>query len=193
MKRTFWVHHIPFFKEWKTCFHYIMEKSDTFRIIFQGSKDVLESDEFLNAGKREFLSLPALTISPYASMENSIEVTGELNRAARELFQTFMAPEQPDLWSFQFLKGNDVMLKVDDWTVGEVFLEECEVADLLAQGVSVDGEHLEEIDTFSAKASQPDIEVESWSKEALSILSDQLKRAFLAHHKNLPTPPEDGL
>lgn len=193
MKRAFLAHHIPFFKEWETCFHYIMEKSDTFRIIFQGSKDVLASDEFLNVGKREFLSLPALTISPYAAMENSIEVAGELNRAARELFQTFIDPEQPDLWSFQFLKGNDVMLRVEDCTVGLLFLEESEVADLLAQGVSIDGEHLEEIDNFSAEASQPDIEVESWNKEELPLLAEHLKTAFLAHYENLSTPPEDDL
>jgi hypothetical protein len=193
MKRTFLAHHIPFFNEWETCFLYLMEKADTFRIIFQGSKEVLESDAFLNAGKREFLSLPTLTISPYAGMDNSIEVTGELSRAARELFQTFLAPEHPALWSFQLLKGADILLRVDDWTVGELFLEESEIADLLTQGVSFDGEHLEEIDSSSAKASQSDIVVENWSTEELSLVSEQLKRAFLAHHAHVPTPPEDDL
>jgi hypothetical protein len=53
------------------------------------------------------------------------------------LNQAIMAPAfhgyKPDLWSFQFLKGNDVMLRVEDFTVGLLFLEESEVADLLAQ------------------------------------------------------------
>src|SRR2546421_3096926 len=92
MKRTFLVHSIPHFKDWETCFHFIMEKSDTFRIIFQGNWDASDADAFLNAGKQEFLNLPSLTISAYEGMENSIAVTGELNRVARELFSTFMAP-----------------------------------------------------------------------------------------------------
>jgi hypothetical protein len=194
MKRTFWIHHIPGFQDWETCFRYLMEKSDTFRIIFQGNSDASDADDFLNAGKREFLNLPSLTISPYKGMENSIEVTGELNRAARELFLTFMAPAseeyKPDLWSFQFLQGNDVLLRVDDWTVGELFLEESEIEDLIAQGI--DGSNWEEIDNSSAEAGQSDIEVENWNKEELSFLADQLYKSILALRENLSTPPEDG-
>ena len=150
MKRTFLVHSISSFKEWETCFQSLMEKSDTFRIIFQGNRDASDADAFLNAGKREFLNQPSLTISAYEGMENSIEVKGELNAAARELFQTFMAPafegRKPDMWSFQFLKGNEVLLRVEDFTVGLLFLEERDVEDLLAQGIGVDGTNVEEID-----------------------------------------------
>jgi hypothetical protein len=128
-----------------------MEKSDTFRIIFQVHSDAFDA-EGLNAGKQEFLNMPSITISPYEGMENSIEVTGELNRVVREVFLTFMAPAfhgyKPDLWSFQFLKGNDAMLRVEDFTAGLLFLEESEVEELLAQGV--DGLDLLEIDSFSA-------------------------------------------
>lgn len=197
MKRTFLVHHIPGFKGWETRFHFIMEKSDTFRIIFQGNRDASDADEFLNAGKQEFLNLPTRTISAYEGMDNSIEVTGELNMVARELFQTFMAPSfdgwKPDLWSFQFLKGNDVMLRVEDFTVGLLFLEESEVEDLLAQGVSVDGTNLEEIDSLSAEVRQSDVEVVRLSKDELSSLADLLQTTFPADHENVPTPPEDGL
>jgi hypothetical protein len=151
MKRTFLVHNIPGFKGWETCFHNTMEKCDTFRIIFQGRSDVFDADG-LNAGKPEFLNMPSITISPYEGMENSIEVTGELSTAAREVFLTFMAPAFqgyiPGLWSFQFLKGNEVMLRVEDFTVGLLFLEESDVEGLLAQGV--DGLTLLEIDSFSA-------------------------------------------
>ncbi len=146
MKRTFLVHHIPGFKGWETCFRFIIEKSDTFRIIFQGNTDASDADEFLNAGKREFLNIPSITISAYEGMENCIEVIGELNIATRKLFLTFMTPSQPDLWSFQFLKGNDVMLRVEDFTVGLFFLEASDVEDLLAQGV--DGLNVLEIDNF---------------------------------------------
>ena len=154
MKRTFLIHHIPGFKGWETCFHVLMEKADTFRIIFHGTKDAFDADEYLNTGKQEFLKLPSITISPYEGMENSIEVTGELNRAAREVFLTFMAPSQPDLWSFQFLKGNDVMLRVEDFTVGLLFLEESEIEALLAQGV--EGLNVLEIDNFSVDVRQSD-------------------------------------
>jgi hypothetical protein len=100
---------------------------------------------------------------------------------------------KPDLWSFQFLKGNDVMLEVADFTEGWLHLEESEVKDLLAQGISVDGTNLEEFDSFSAEGRQSDVEVVSWSKEELSSLADLLQTSFLADHENVPTPPQDGL
>ena len=197
MKRTFLVHSIPGFKGWETCFHFLMERSDTFRIIFQGTRDVFDADTFLNAGKREFLSLPSITISPYKGMENSIEVAGELNRVARELFLSFMAPAfegwKPDLWSFQFLKGNDVLLRVEDFTVGLLFLEESDVEDLLAEGIGVDGTDLEEIENFSAEGHPSDVEVLSWSKDELSSLGEMLQTSFTADHENEPAPPKDDL
>jgi hypothetical protein len=175
-----------------------MEKSDTFRIIFQGNRDISDADEYLNAGKKEFLDLPSLTISAYEGMENSIKVTGELNRVARELFLTFMAPAfqgwKPDMWSFQFLKGNDVVLEVADFTEGWFSLEESGVKDLLAQGISVDGTNLEEMNSFLTKVQQSDAkEVVRLNKEELSSLADLLQTSFLADHENVPTPPEDGL
>jgi hypothetical protein len=194
MRRTFLIHHIPVFKGWEICFRSIMEKSDTFRIIFQGNEDASDADDLLNAGKQEFLYLPALTISPYAGMANSIEVTGELNKAARELFLTFMTPAfggyKPGLWSFQFLQGDDALLRIEDFTVALLFLEESEVEELLAQGI--DGANLEEIDNFSAEAPQPDVEVMNWNKEELAFLTSQLKESFLAKYKNKLTPPEDS-
>ncbi len=193
MKRTFLVHSISGFKEWATCFHSLMEKSDTFRIIFQGNRDASDADAFLNAGKREFLNMPSITISAYEGMENSIEVTGELNEAARELFQTFMAPAfqgwKPDLWSFQFLKGNEVLLRIEDFTVGLLFLEESDVEDLLARGV--EGLNVLEIDNFSVGAHQSDVEVVSLSKDELSSLADVLQTTFSANHENVPTPPDE--
>ncbi|MBA2680795.1 MAG: hypothetical protein H0U76_20670 [Ktedonobacteraceae bacterium] len=140
--------------------------------------------------------MPSITISPYGGMENSIEVTGELNMVAREAFQTFMAPSfegwKPNLWSFQFLKGNDVMLRVEDFTVCLLFLEESEAEDLLAQGVGVDGTSLEEIDSFSAGVDQSDVKVVSWSKDDLSSLADLLQTTFPADHENALASPEDG-
>jgi hypothetical protein len=128
-----------------------MKHSDTFRIIFQVQGD-LSDREGLNAGKREFLDLPSITISPYDGMDDSIEVAGELNRETRGLFLTFVAPSfqgwKSHLWSFQFLKGGEAMLRVEDFTVALLFLEESERENLLALGV--DGNGLEEIDNLSA-------------------------------------------
>jgi hypothetical protein len=196
MKRKFYVHSIPLFKGWETCFRFLMEKSDTFRIIFQGNRDTFDADEYLNAGKKEFLSMPSITISPYGGMENSIEVTGELNMAAREFFLTFMESAfqgyKPDMWSFKFLKGMDVLLEVADFTEGWLYLEESEVEDLLAQGV--DGTNLEEIDSFLTEVQQSDAKkVVHLNKDELSSLADLLRTSFLADHENVPTPPQDGL
>jgi hypothetical protein len=198
MKRTFYAHSIWSFKGWETCFRFLMEKSDAFRIIFQGNRDASDADAYLNAGKKEFLDLPSITISAYEGMENSIKVTGELNRVARELFLTFMESAfqgwKPDLWSFQFLKGNEIMLEVADFTEGWFYLEASEVEDLLAQGIGVDGTNLEEIDSFLTEVQQSDAKkVVRLSKDELSSLADLLQTAFLADHENVPTPPEDGL
>lgn len=171
MRRTFLIPNISAFQAWETCFHSLMEKSDLFRIIFQVHSDAFDADG-LNAGKQEFLKLPSITVSPYEGMENSIEVTGELNMVARKVFQTLMTPSfhgwKSALWSFQFLKGNDVMLRVEDFTVGLLFLEESEVEDLLAQGV--DGINALEIDSFSEGVHPSDIEVAHWNKDELSSL-----------------------
>lgn len=192
MKRKFYVNSIPHFKGWETCFRFLMEKSDTFKIIFQGDANTLDA-EGLNAGKKDFLALPLIAISPYKGMENSIEVAGELSEAAQELFQNFMASSfegfLSDLWSFQFLKGNDVMLEVADFTEGWLYLEESERKDLLAQGV--DATNLEEMDSFSAEGRQSDVEVLSWSKDDSYSLGEMLQKALLADTKNVP--PEDDL
>ena len=197
MKRTFYAHSIWSFKGWETCFRFLMENSDTFRIIFQGNSDTSDADEYLNAGKKEFLNLPSITISPYEGMENSIKVTGELNKVSRELFLTFMESAfqgyKPDLWSFQFLKGNEVILQVADFTEGWLYLEESEVKDLLAQGIDIDGTNLKEIDSFSLEARQSDVEVVRLSKDELSSLANLLKTTFSADHENTPTSSEDGL
>jgi len=149
MRRAFLIHNIVGFKGWETCFRSIMEKADTFQIIFQVQSDALDA-EGLNAGKQEFLNLPSIRISAYGGMEDSIQVAGELKMGARELFLRFMAPAfqgyKPDLWSFQFLEGDDVVLKVEDFTVGLLFLEESEVEGLVARGVNETS--LEEIDVL---------------------------------------------
>jgi hypothetical protein len=149
MRKVFLIHHIPGCKSWETCFRFLMEKSDTFRIIFQVESNAYDA-EGLNAGKQEFLNLPSITISPYSGMKNSIEATGALDTAARELFLSFMKPafegHTPDLWSFQLLERNDVLLRVEDFTVALLFLGESDIAGLLAQGV--DKTDLEEIDNF---------------------------------------------
>lgn len=63
MKKTFLVHHIAGSKDWETSFRYLIEQADTFRIIFQGTSD---ANALLNAGKKEFLSVPSITVSPWS-------------------------------------------------------------------------------------------------------------------------------
>lgn len=138
MKKALIIHHIPRFKGWETCFHYLLKQCDTFKIIFQGDKDTSDPGE-LNVGKQEFLALPRLFISPYAGMEHSIEVTGELSTAARELFSHFMASSfngyKPELWSFRLLQGQEVRLRIEDFSVAILFLTEDDVEYLSSRGV----------------------------------------------------------
>jgi hypothetical protein len=170
MKKEFVIHSIANFKGWEGCFHYLMERSDNFKIIFQGEKDDTTAGE-LNTGKKEFLNLPLLAISTYAGMENSIELAGELNKAAQELFQNFMASSfnglKPDLWSFQFLKGNLVNLRVEDFSVGLLFLDESELEDLTSR--DIDTKNLEEVDLSLALGKEHVLSVTGDDAEDLSI------------------------
>jgi hypothetical protein len=156
MKKALVIHNIPSFKSWKTCFHYLMEKSNNFTIIFQGDENTSMIGE-LNAGKKEFLDLPLTSISPYEGMENSIEVAGELSKAAQELFWHFMASsfdgQKPDLWSFQLLKGKEVVLRVEDFSVALLFLEEDEVEHLSSRGVDTQDMLDVDIDQVKRQAS----------------------------------------
>lgn len=183
MKKSFVINSIPRFKGWETCFHYVMEKSDNFKIIFQGDENTPTTGE-LNAGKKEFLNVPFTSVSPYEGMENSIEVAGELSKAVRELFLHFMASSfsgyKPDLWSFQLLNGKDVILRVEDFSLALLFLEEGELAYLSSRGV--DTQDMLEVD-LDQGVRQSDIEVVSWLKDELSSLVDQLGTTFPADHE----------
>ena len=193
MKKSLVIHNVSSFKGWETCFRSLIEKSDNFTIIFQGNEKTLATGE-LDAGKKEFLNVPFISISPYKGMENSIEVAGELNKAAQKLFWRFMTPSfegyKPDLWSFQLLKGKEVKLRVEDFTVAILFLEEDELAYLSSQGV--DTQDMLEVN-FEQSGHQPDIEVVSWSKDELSSLADGLRTTFLADHEKSSQPPENDL
>ena len=138
MKKAFVITHVPHFKGWETCFRYVMERSDTFKVIFQGDKNTPDT-EGLNAGKKEFLALPSTSVSPYKAMENCFELAGELSKAAQELFSHFMSPSfegyKPELWNFQLLNGKEVMLRVEDFSLAILFLEENEVAYLSSKGI----------------------------------------------------------
>src|SRR6185437_14580624 len=117
MKKECVIYNTSSFKGWESCFRYFMERSDTFSIIFQGDINDTRA-EGLNIGKKEFLDLPSVTISPYGGMKDSFLITGELTKTAQDLFLNFVAPSfegyTSDLWSFQFLKGNIVTISVED-------------------------------------------------------------------------------
>lgn len=177
MKKQFIIYNISSFKGWESCFHYCMESSDNFKIIFQGDKDDTTAGE-LNIGKKEFLDLPLITISPYEGMKNSIQVAGELNKAAQELFQNFMVSSfegfGPDLWSFRLLKGDVVNLRVEDFSVALLFLDESELEDLSAR--DIDTKNLEEVD-FSLAAGEESVVV-PMSESDLENLGASLSNAI---------------
>lgn len=177
MKKEFVISHISSFKGWENCFRYLIERSDNFTIIFQGSKDDTTAGE-LNTGKKEFLDLPSISISPYKGMKNSIEVAGELNEVAQELFLNFMAPSfdgfKPDLWSFQLVKGNVVNLRIEDFTVALLFLDEGELEDLSSRGI--DTKDLEEVDLSLASGEE---HVVPMNESDLNDFVTALKKAFL--------------
>jgi hypothetical protein len=190
MKKACVIYSISSFKGWESCFRYFMERSNTFSIIFQG--DIHDTRaEGLNIGKKEFLDLPSITISPYRGMKDSFIVAGELTKAAQGLFLNFVAPSfdgyKSDLWSFQFLKGNIVTISVEDFSEAFFLLNESELEDLSSRGV--DTNNLDEVGTFSASAeelfskmafSKRDLsELDESNLRALEDLSTALKKALL--------------
>lgn len=155
MKKECAIYNISSFKGWESCFRFFMERSDTFAIIFHGDRNDTRAVG-LNSGKKEFLDLPAVTISPYGGMKDSFIVTGELTRTAQDLFLNFVAPSfegyVSDLWSFQFLKGNVVTISVEDFSEAFFFLDESELEDLSSRGV--DTKSLDEESTSSASTEE---------------------------------------
>ncbi len=193
MKKEYIISSISSFKGWESCFRYFMERSDTFAIIFHGDRNDTRAVG-LNSGKKEFLDLPAVTISPYGGMKDSFIITGELTRAAQDLFLNFVAPSfegyVSDLWSFQFLKGNVVTISIEDFSEAFFFLDESELKDLSSRGVdtkSLDEEStpLASAEEFSAKIAfsrRNMSEADESSFKALEDLSEallsSLKKAF---------------
>ncbi len=181
MKKEFYINSISSFKGWESCFRYFMEKSDNFTIIFQGDKDDTRA-EGLNIGKKEFLDLPAIMISPYEGMKNSIKVAGELNKAAQDIFLHFMASSfegfNQDLWSFQLLKGNVVNLRLEDFSEAFLFLDESELEDLSSRGI--DTKNLDEVD-LSLAAGEECVVVpmsDSDTEDLFTAFVTAVKKAF---------------
>jgi hypothetical protein len=189
MKKECVIYNISSFKGWENCFRYFMERSDSFSIIFQGDINDTRA-EGLNIGKKEFLSLPLVTISPYGGMKGSFLVIGELTKAAQDLFLNFVAPSfdgyTSDLWSFQFLKGSIVTISVEDFSEAFFLLDESELEDLSATGVDTktldeDSTPLASAEAFSAKMafSKRDLgKVDESTLRALEDLSTALKKVF---------------
>jgi hypothetical protein len=190
MKKECVIYNTPDFKGWESCFRYFMERSDTFSIIFQG--DIHDTRaEGLNIGKKEFLDLPSVTISPYGGMKDSFMITGELTQAAQDLFLNFVAPSfegyTSDLWSFQFLKGNIVTISVEDFSEAFFVLDESELEDLSSRGVdtktldedSIPSASTEEFSAKTAFSKRNMSELDESNLNALEDLSAALKKAFL--------------
>ncbi len=172
MKKECAIYSISSFKGWESCFRYFMERSDTFSIIFQGDRNDTRAVG-LNIGKKEFLDLPLVTISPYGGMKGSFIVAGELTKAAQDLFLNFIAPSfdgyTSDLWSFQFLKGNVVTISVEDFSEAFFLLDESELEDLSSRGVDI--KNLDEVGTSSASAEEF-FSKKAFSKRGLSELDE---------------------
>lgn len=190
MKKECAIYSTSSFKGWESCFRYFMERSDTFSIIFHGDRNDTRAVG-LNIGKKEFLDLPAVTISPYGGMKDSFILAGELTKAAQDLFLNFIAPSfdgyNSDLWSFQLLKGDIVTISVEDFSEAFFLLDESELEDLSSKGINT--KDLDEVGTSSVSAEEFSSkiafskrgmgELDESNLRALEDLSTALKKAFM--------------
>jgi len=115
------IFHIPRYENWIQIFDYYLEECTRFRVFFPGAKHEYNPNNPLMTGKKEFASLSEVTIRPWEGMENSIQVDGPINQNTRNLFYKYLDDPsegyRPLLWSFELLKNEKPLLRIEDFTV----------------------------------------------------------------------------
>jgi len=127
MTKTYVISNTPRYSRWKELFTYFLQEGISFKATFPGDKDD-QTEGFLTRGKKSLLSLKDVTIKRSDVMDESIEVSGMLNEAAKNLLLSLQESSfdghMPELWSFEIISAKGARLKVEDFTVCLLYLDD---------------------------------------------------------------------
>lgn len=89
-----------------------MERATSFRAYFPDDPDLIR-------GKEVFCSLPDATSQAWEGMRGCVVVSAPLDFLSRELLRSWMDRdgERRPLWQYEFLDGDEVFLRVEDFSV----------------------------------------------------------------------------
>ncbi len=186
MKKSYINWNIQRLKTWKECYEYFLDNANNFSIIFQGDpNDFGDDGSLLNIGKKEYLSLHNIKTIKYNGMENSFLVIGELTDEAKALFYKYMSPSftggRPELWSFEFLSDDDVLMRIDDKNHCIFNLTDNELKIISSMGITIDNSYDEPmISLRNVSLSENDIDdhvkLKDISKLIVENLIDQIRK-----------------
>jgi len=187
MKREYMISSIGHFRGWKECFEYFINKANNFNILYQGNKDDFSDDGIgLNVGKKDFSSLPKITIEKYNGMADSFIISGSLTDDAISLFNKYVSPSfvgsSNALWSFEFLLNGEVLLQISDKSVCAIGLKDDELNELVYRGVDINYLELLNYPLTSLKLITTNDEVGdgiktiAFSKEELEVFAQGIER-----------------
>jgi hypothetical protein len=187
LKKVFMISSIDHFRGWKECFECLIKKANNFNIIYQGNREDFSDDDIgLNVGKKDFSSLSEITIEKYNGMADSFIISGSLTEEAIHLFYKYVSPSfdgfSNDLWSFEFLLDEEVLLQISDKSVCAIRLQDNELEELTYRGADINNLELLNYPLRSLKLitandeGEVDIKAVSFSKEELEVLAQGIER-----------------
>lgn len=120
-RKAYLVHGLPE-DLWQGVVEFYLHRAESFKVRFP-------NDEELGCGKNDFLSLDSIKVSPWAGMNDAIEVFGLLTQETRRLFASNR------LWDFELLVGTETLLHVSDFIVRMLFATSEELHELEEIGI----------------------------------------------------------
>lgn len=151
---------------------FYLEKSNKFRVYFP------EGEE-LGGSKKDFLVLDEVSAQPWAGMADSICVEGSLTPQAkaliveRGLFDEDRCFHPLRLWRYELVSEDDVLLRVEDFSLWFVFATSSELQSLEKNGIPVN--EWQEINLTVA----PDVVTLEFNQNDLKHLTDAIEDVFL--------------
>jgi len=120
MTKTYVISNTPRYTKWKELFIYFIQNGYSFKATFPGHEND-QSEGLLTKGKKSFLSLRDVTYAKRDGIGESVEVRGILNEECKTLLLSLQEPSfeghMPELWSFEIISPTGTRLKVEDFTV----------------------------------------------------------------------------
>lgn len=151
---------------------FYLEKSNKFRAYFP------EGEE-LGGSKKDFLALDEVSAQPWAGMAHSICVEGSLTPQAKALILERGLLDEDGcfhplrLWSYELVTEDEVLLRVEDFSLWFIFATSRELQSLEKNGIPVN--EWQEVNQKVA----PDVVIVEFNQNDLKHLTDAIEDVFL--------------